>query len=146
LCALSPPLPGPRIHADDPTRLRVRHTPRDQPREPLPLGCLRRQTQPTTNHSQLPDTFGVATITGIRAADEGTRGVNHLPSDFSPDGKRLVFIEEHTDTQSAGQLFNHGRHRAGSPPTPDTTGLRSRERFGALLARRIDTVELSNFK
>jgi Tol biopolymer transport system component len=51
-------------------------------------------------------------------------GVNHLPSDFSPDGTHLVFLEEHTDTEGAGQL----------PPTPDTAGLRSRERFGALLA------------
>lgn len=47
---VSPTLPGPWIHPDDPARLRVRDPPRDQPPEPLPLRRLWSRTRPTMNH------------------------------------------------------------------------------------------------
>jgi WD40-like Beta Propeller Repeat len=58
-------------------------------------------------------------------------GVNHSPSDFSPDGKRLVFLEEHTDTQGAGQLFIMDIARQGRPRplTPPDFGANGSARF-----------------
>jgi len=46
-----PTFPGPRIHPHDPTRLRIRDTPGDQPCELLPLGRLRRRPRQPMNHS-----------------------------------------------------------------------------------------------
>lgn len=69
--AVSPPLARPPIDPDNPARLRVAHTPRDQRRELLPLRRLRRWPGTTSAHRN--PSSGVATTPGIRRSPMPSR-------------------------------------------------------------------------
>jgi hypothetical protein len=71
--AVSPPLPGSRVHPHDPARLRARNTPRDQTARTAHASPSAAPPLVDRDPSRLPTSSDIATITGVRWRVNGPR-------------------------------------------------------------------------
>src|SRR5215471_4895511 len=74
--AESPPFPRLRVDTDDPARLRITHTTRDQQRKPSPLITLRRPARPSATRHRNPRT--------VRVLRRSLESAEPTPADVGP--------------------------------------------------------------
>jgi hypothetical protein len=79
--AESPAFPHLRVDTDDPARLRITHTTRDQQRKPGPLITLRRPARPSATRHRNPRTARV-----LRRSPESAEPVDDALDDWLAHG------------------------------------------------------------